>query len=127
MPLSDDVHREIESELRHRLIRLVGAGRDVVLDFSFWSRGMRDEWRHTLEPYGAVPELVYLATDRATCLERIAARAQTHGDDFALDAETAAAYVDNFEPPAPDETPLTITDGSQLEHLGGLTGRCDAR
>jgi hypothetical protein len=38
----------------------------VVLDFSFWSRGMREEHRELLRPLGVVPETVYLAPDRAT-------------------------------------------------------------
>ncbi|MFP5335513.1 MAG: hypothetical protein ACLGIV_09380 [Actinomycetes bacterium] len=35
--------RRLEAELRRRLLELVAAGRDVVLDFSFWSRRMRDD------------------------------------------------------------------------------------
>ncbi|MFC5999137.1 AAA family ATPase [Quadrisphaera sp. GCM10027208] len=35
---STEVHNEIETQLRQRLLELVTAGRDVVLDFSFWSR-----------------------------------------------------------------------------------------
>lgn len=35
MPLPSDVHEEIEQELRARLIALVAADQDVVLDFSF--------------------------------------------------------------------------------------------
>lgn len=108
MPLEADVHREIEAGLRERLVDLVGDGRDVVLDFSFWSRAMRDDWRRVLEPSGVVPETMYLATDRATCLDRVAARGRAHGDDFALDSETAAMYFDHFEPPTPDEGPLRV-------------------
>lgn len=49
-PLSNDPHEEIERDLRARLIELVRAGADVVLDFSFWSRAMRDEYRGLLRP-----------------------------------------------------------------------------
>ena len=56
MPLSEDVHRDIEGVLRARLLDLVRAGADVVLDFSFWSRCMRDEYRELLRPFGVVPE-----------------------------------------------------------------------
>ena len=75
MPLPDDVRDDIEQALRARLTDLVRAGSDVVLDFSFWSREMREEYRELLRPLGVVPETVYLATDRATVLERIRARA----------------------------------------------------
>jgi predicted kinase len=108
MPLPDDVHREIEATLRARLVDLVQAGSDVVLDFSFWSRRMRDDYRELLRPLGVVPETVYLATDRATVLQRIGHRAAGHGDDFRLSTELAAAYFDHFEVPTTDEGPLTV-------------------
>ena len=108
MPLPEDVHRDIEATLRARLEELVRAGSDVVLDFSFWSRRMRDEYREFLRPFGVVPETVYLATDRATVLQRISARAAQGGDDFKLSAEVAACYFDHFEVPTEDEGPLTV-------------------
>jgi len=108
MPLPADVRREIERVLRARLADLVRAGSDVVLDFSFWSRNMRDEYREFLRPFGVVPETVYLATDRATVLQRVADRAAQDGDDFKLSTELAAFYFDHFEVPTAAEGPLTI-------------------
>jgi predicted kinase len=108
MPLPDDVRRDIERVLRARLMDLVRAGSDVVLDFSFWSRAVRDEYRELLRPHGIVPETVYLATDRATVLKRIAARRARHGDDFAISAELAARYFDHFEIPTEEEGPLIV-------------------
>ncbi len=102
------VRRDIGDALRARLVELVRAGTDVVVDFSFWSRAMREEYRGLLRPLGVVPETVYLATDRATVLRRIAARAAGDGDDFAISAELAGFYFDHFEPPTADEGPLTI-------------------
>ena len=108
MPLPEDVRRDIEQALRARLTDLVRAGSDVVLDFSFWSRKMREEYRELLRPLGVVPETVYLATDRATVLQRINARAAAGGDDFKLSPELAATYFDHFEVPTPEEGPLTV-------------------
>ena len=108
MPLPQEVHRDIERVLRSRLADLVRAGSDVVLDFSFWSRRARDEYRELLRPFGVVPETVYLATDRATVLRRIAARAARDGDDFKISTELAARYFDHFEVPTAAEGPLTV-------------------
>jgi predicted kinase len=108
MPLPHDVHGEIEGALRARLLDLVRAGADVVLDFSFWSRAMRDEYRALLRPFGVVPETVYLATDRATVLRRVGDRAARGGDDFKLSEELAARYFDHFEVPTAAEGPLTV-------------------
>jgi predicted kinase len=108
MPLPREVHRDIEHALRARLVDLVHAGKDVVLDFSFWSRSMRDEYRELLMPLGVVPDTVYLATDRATVLRRVSARAARNGDDFKLPVELAAFYFDHFEVPTAAEGPLTV-------------------
>ena len=108
VPLPPDLRDEIEAGLRARLLELVAAGRDVVLDFSFWSRRMREDYRTLLEPTGVVPETIYLATDRDTVLDRMRARRGSHPDDYVLPAELAAHHFDHFEPPTPDEGPLTV-------------------
>ncbi len=108
VPLPPPVRDEIEVELRARLLDLVAAGVDVVLDFSFWSRTMRADYRALLEPTGIVPETIYLATDRETVLNRMRTRRGSHGDDYALTDELAAEYFDHFEPPTADEGPLTV-------------------
>jgi len=101
----------IEAELRTRRLELVAAGRDVVVDLSFWSRRLRDEYRRLLEPVGVVPQTVYVATDRATALRRVRARRGADADDVVLDAATAGRYYDQFEVPTADEGPLTVVDG----------------
>lgn len=108
MPLPADVHREIERELRARLLALIADGANVVLDFSFWSKRARLEYRNLLRPLGVVPETIYLATPRAIALERMKARGHEHGDDYALAPDVAAEYFDHFEPPTAEEGPLTV-------------------
>lgn len=108
VPLPPEARDEIEAGLHARLLELVAAGTDVVLDFSFWSRRMRDAYRDLLEPTGVVPETVYMATDRETVLGRMRTRRGSHCDDFVLTEDLAAQYVDHFEPPTPDEGPLRI-------------------
>jgi predicted kinase len=108
VPPPPGAHDEIEDGLQARLLDLVSAGVDVVLDFSFWSRRMRTEYRTLLEPTGVVPETIYLATDRETILGRMRTRRGSHPDDVVLPEELIAQYVDHFEPPTPDEGPLTV-------------------
>ena len=108
VPLPPDVRDTIEVDLRVRLLQLVAAGRDVVLDFSFWSRRMRDDYRRLLEPTGVVPETIYLATSRDVVLDRIRSRRGSQSDDYVLTEALAAQYFDHFEPPTADEGPLTV-------------------
>jgi len=107
-PVPAELKDEVEAVLRSRLLDLVAQGCDVVLDFSFWSRRMRDDYRRLLAPTGVVPETVYLATDRATVLTRVRARQGEGAHDVVLTEELATRYFDHFEPPTPDEGPLTV-------------------
>lgn len=107
-PAPPEVHAEVEAELRARLLELVAAGADVVLDLSFWSRRMRDDYRRLLEPTGVVPETVYVATDRATVLERLRRRRGDDPDDTVVPEDVALRYLDAFEPPTHEEGPLAV-------------------
>lgn len=107
-PLAEEVRLEIESHLRQRLLDLVMKQTDVVLDYSFWSRRMREDYRAILRPLGVEPETIYLATPRKVALARVRARAGQEPNDVQLPDELAAAYFDHFEVPTPDEGPLTV-------------------
>ncbi|WP_402463617.1 AAA family ATPase [Isoptericola aurantiacus] len=113
-PLPDDVTVRLKARLRQECVELVRAGRDVVVDLSFWSRAMRDDYRALLRPLGVVPVTIYLPTPREVVLARLARRAGTGPDDVVVTPETASRYLDGFEPPTPDEGPLEV-----LEHHHG--------
>jgi hypothetical protein len=110
MPIPDQLHREIEADLRAHLIDLVARGVDVVLDLSFWSRQMRDDYRELLKSLGVEPETIYLATSREVVLARVRERAAAHPDDFPLTEALAAAYFDHFEAPTTAEGPLDVIE-----------------
>ncbi|MGN0122064.1 MAG: AAA family ATPase [Rhodococcus sp. (in: high G+C Gram-positive bacteria)] len=105
---SADVVAEVSADLKARLLRHVTAGNDVVLDFGFWFRRQRDEFRTLLAPQGIVPETVYIATDLATILSRVGDRHGRWADDWPLTERTATEYFERFEPPTPEEGPLDV-------------------
>jgi predicted kinase len=108
MPLPTETQREIEEALQDRLVALVEAGEDIVLDFSFWSLQMREEYRRLLRPLGIEAETVYVATPREVVLARLRDRAARHPNDFTLSEELAARYFDFFEVPTSAEGPLEV-------------------
>lgn len=105
---SADVVAEVAAELKARLLRQVAAGDDVVLDFGFWFRRQRDEFRALLAPQGIVPETVYIATSLETILSRVGDRHGRRADDWPLTEQTATDYFERFEPPTPEEGPLEV-------------------
>lgn len=100
--------REVDAELRTRLVGLVREGRDVVLDLTFTTRAMREEWRALVTPLGVVPETVHLDVPRPELLRRLTARADSAADDVALTPEQIERHLAEFEPPTAEEGPLRV-------------------
>lgn len=105
---SAEVVADVASALKERLLHLNEQGHDVVLDFGFWFRRQRDEYRALLAPRGVVPETVYIATSLPVILSRVGNRHGRHADDWPLTEQTATEYFERFEPPTLDEGPLTV-------------------
>ena len=110
-PLPAETHAEIEQALRQRLLLLIRQDKDVVLDYSFWSRAMRDQYKAMLAPLGIAAEIYYVTTPKAVALQRIRARTGRDPNAMRLSAETAARYYDNFEVPTADEGRITVIRG----------------
>jgi len=105
---SAEVVAEVAEDLRARLLSHVAEGDDVVLDFGFWFRRQRDEFRALLAPHGIVPSTVYIATSLETILSRVGDRHGRGPDDWPLTEQTAIEYFERFEPPTAEEGPLEV-------------------
>jgi predicted kinase len=82
------------------LVELIGLGRDVVVDLSFWNRAMRDEFKHIVESRGASWELVYVKVDPAILPGRLASRRERNdANAFPIEPEMLARFVAGFEAP----------------------------
>ncbi|WP_264030479.1 AAA family ATPase [Cellulosimicrobium sp. SH8] len=110
-PLPADVADEVHAALSTRLTALVADGVPVVVDTSFWSRASRDRYRELLAPLGVRPVVHHVRTPRAVLLARLARRRGTGPDDVLVPEDLAAAYLDGFEEPTPQEGPLRVVDG----------------
>jgi predicted kinase len=105
---STAVVAEVSADLKASLLLHVADGKDVVLDFGFWFRRQRDEFRALLAPQGIVPETVYIATSLETILSRVGDRHGEGPDDWPLTEQTAIEYFEQFEPPTLEEGPLEV-------------------
>lgn len=107
-PLPAAAAAQVHATIQDRLVRLVGEGRDVVVDTSFWSRASRDAYRAVLAPLGIAPVTHYLATPEAQILARLRDRAGAGPHDVPVPPALARAYLDSFEVPTSDEGPLVV-------------------
>jgi predicted kinase len=87
------------------------AGVDVVLDFGFWSRGLRDEVRERARAIGAATRLYWLRCPDELALARCLQRNGTTGA-FLISAEGFHGLKARFEPPEPAEAYEIVETGS---------------
>ncbi|GAA4977611.1 hypothetical protein GCM10023205_51530 [Yinghuangia aomiensis] len=96
----DALKDEVRAEQRVELVELLRAGRDVVVDYSFWSRAARDDYKALVESRGARWELVYLPVDHATLRRRLAVRNRENGANaVTVDDSLFDRYATGFEVP----------------------------
>ncbi len=99
-----DAHRaSIEGLQWEVAARALGEGADVVLDWGFWSRAERDDYRLRARALGARTEVRFLHATAAELRERLAARRGIAGA-FRVSEDELISWSDAFEPPAPDES-----------------------
>ncbi|HBD94878.1 MAG TPA: ATP-binding protein [Spirochaetia bacterium] len=110
-PLSKEMHQEIESKLIKILKENIANGIDVVLDFSFWSKKMRDKYRDILKEYNIEPKIIVIKTPKDILIERIQKRNGSNADEIMLTTDDTEKYYDNFEFPTEDEGELIIING----------------
>ncbi|MFC5640114.1 ATP-binding protein [Kitasatospora cinereorecta] len=96
----DRLKEEVRREQRAELVELMLAGRDVVIDYSFWSRAARDDYKALVERHGCRWELVHLKADRATLERRLAVRnGQEGANAVTVDERLLHRYLAHFEEP----------------------------
>lgn len=96
----DQLKEEVRREQRQELVELMLAGRDVVVDYSFWSRAARDDYKALIERHGCRWELVHLRADRSTLERRLKARNGEEGaNSVTVDGKLFLRYLANFEEP----------------------------
>lgn len=110
-PLSESTAKEIKDVLDKCLISLIKKNKDVVLDYSFWSKEMRAEYITLLKKYRIEPTIYYIQTPKDIVLERIRKRKGDQANEIMLDEKIANVYYDDFEPPTSDEGKVIVVKG----------------
>ncbi|WP_026304506.1 AAA family ATPase [Kaistia granuli] len=97
-------HATVEALLWETAARVLTLGVDVILDFGFWSRSERDEFRAKASDLGAGFRIHYGDASQEVLLERIRARnAELPPGTFHIPENRFVEWMRLFEPPSPDE------------------------
>lgn len=84
--------------------RALSLGLDVILDFGFWSRSEREEFRARARALGAGSEIHFLDVPREELLARLSARnAALPPFTFGVTEGQLDLWLSLFEPPSADE------------------------
>ncbi|GAA0339521.1 hypothetical protein GCM10008967_32330 [Bacillus carboniphilus] len=104
-----DYQVEAETRLRNRLLHLIQNKQKVVIDFSFWQKAKRDEYKHLIEEAGGVWELVYLKVSPEVIRKRLDVRNKRFDANaaFPITEDILTSYLSGFEAPI-DEGEVVI-------------------
>lgn len=103
-PEHDTRHDQIEALLWELAARALPLGTNVILDFGFWARVEREDFRARAKQLGAASEVHFLDVSEAELLRRLAVR-NAAGDPgiFRIPPADLRRWFQLFQPPAPDE------------------------
>ena len=103
-PEHDTRHGLIEAMLWNIASRALILGTNVILDFGFWARQEREDYRWRAKQLGASSEVHFLDVSEGELMRRLAIRnSQPSQEAFHIPEETMKPWIEFFQRPTPDE------------------------
>ena len=103
-PQHDARHSRIEALLWKIAERALQLGTDVILDFGFWAREEREDYRQRAQQLAADSEIHFLDVSEDELLKRLEARnAQPSQQSFLISPQAMQPWIAFFQKPTPDE------------------------
>lgn len=103
-PEHDTRHSRIEAMLWEIASRALVLGTSVILDFGFWAREEREDYRSRARQLGARSEVHFLDVSHEELLRRLNQRnAQRSTTAFVIPEEMMRPWIAFFQVPTPDE------------------------
>ena len=104
MPEHDARHILIETMLWQIASRALELGTNVILDFGFWAREEREDYRSRAKALGASSEVHFLDVPTDELMRRLTARnSQSSSSCFSIPEEMMKPWIGFFQRPTPDE------------------------
>jgi predicted kinase len=93
---------DAELKLHNELVKLLNEKRNVVIDFSFWQRKRRNEYKKLIEDEGGEWKLIYLKVHPNDLRERLRIRSQRFDANaaFTITEEILSSFLKGFEVPS---------------------------
>ena len=103
-PEHDARHTLIEIMLWNIASRALVLGTNVILDFGFWAREEREDFRLRAKQLGASSEVHFLDVPENELMRRLAVRNSQHSQEsFQIPEDMMKPWITFFQRPTPDE------------------------
>jgi predicted kinase len=103
-PEHDARHSFIEAMLWNIASRALELGTNVILDFGFWAREEREDYRLRAKRFGAISEVHFLDVPEEELLRRLAVRnSQPSPESFHISEESMKSWMAFFQKPTAEE------------------------
>jgi predicted kinase len=103
-PEHDVRHTLIETMLWNIASRALALGTNVILDFGFWAREEREDFRLRAKQLGANSEVHFLDVSEDELMRRLAERnSKLSQESFHIPEDTMKPWIAFFQRPTPDE------------------------
>ncbi|MGE6753752.1 AAA family ATPase [Rossellomorea sp. NPDC071047] len=100
MEKMEEYKKEAESKLRNDLLKLIHDKQQVVIDFSFWDRARREQYKRLIEKSGGKWKLIYIKVSPDDLRERLKIRNKRFdANAFPITEELLTSYLKGFEIP----------------------------
>ena len=97
-------HSFIEAMLWNIASRALELGTNVILDYGFWAREEREDYRLRAKRLGASSEVHFLDVPEEELLRRLAVRnSQPSHESFHISEESMQPWIEFFQKPTPEE------------------------
>lgn len=97
----EKLSEQVEAALQKKLLSLIQQGKDVVIDFSFWSKENRNVYKELIQKAGAETELVYMKASKELLQKRLYKRNQVlnANSPFVITDELLEHHYHAFQEP----------------------------
>lgn len=103
-PEHDARHTLIETMLWNVASRALELGTNIILDFGFWAREEREDYRARAKKLGASSEVHFLDVPADELMRRLTARnSQSSPTSFYIPEAMMKPWIEFFQRPMPDE------------------------
>ena len=111
-PEHDKRHYLIEDMLWQMAARALALGTNIILDFGFWAKEERDDYRARAKNIGARSEIVFMDVDPTELMKRVRIRNENLTNTIHyIPEERMLSWIEFFQKPDADELLPREIDG----------------